>query len=68
MPVRTAAAVAAAALTAGIALAAVIPTADPYGDDGYPALTPAEYADVLSRIDAIRDARTGGRFNEGNYR
>ena len=36
------------------------------GDDGYPVLTPAEYADVLHRMDVIRDARTGGRFNEGS--
>jgi hypothetical protein len=36
------------------------------GDDGLPLLTSAEYADVLSRMDAIRDARTGGRFDEGS--
>ena len=66
MPVRTAAAGAALALLAGIALAAVIPTPSPYGDDGSPVLTPAEYADVLTRMDVIRDARTGGRFNEGS--
>ena len=36
------------------------------GDDGYPVLTPAEYADVLDRYETIRDARTGGRFNEGS--
>lgn len=36
------------------------------GDDGYPMLTDAEYADVRSRMDAIRNVRTGGRFSEGS--
>ena len=67
MPVRTAVAVAVAAVSFGAIISAAIPAPNVYGDDGYPVLTPAEYADVLHRMDVIRDARTGGRFNEGSY-
>ena len=66
MPVRTAVAVAVFAAAFGAALSPLLPTPDVYGDDGYPVLTPAEYADVIDRYEAIRDARTGGRFNEGS--
>jgi hypothetical protein len=66
MPIRTAVAVAVFAAAIGAGISAAIPTPDVYGDDGYPVLTAVEYADVLNRMDAIRDARTGGRFNEGS--
>ena len=66
MPARTAVAVAAFALAIGAGIGAAIPTPDAYCDDGYPVLTPAEYADVIDRYEAIRDARTGGRFTEGS--
>ena len=66
MPVRTAVAVAVFAAAFGAALSPLLPTPDVYGDDGYPVLTPAEYADVIDRYETIRDARTGGRFNEGS--
>ena len=65
MPVRTAVAVAVFAAAIGAALSPRLPTPDVYGDDGYPVLTPAEYADVIDRYETIRDARTGGRFGEG---
>ena len=67
MPLRTALAASVLALAIGAGIGAAIPTPDVYGDDGYSVLTPAEYADVLSRMDVIRDARTGGRFNEGSW-
>ena len=66
MPIRTAVAVAVFAAAIGAGISAAIPTPDVYGDDGYPLLTPAEYADVLARYASIRDARTGGRFTEGS--
>ena len=61
MPLRTAVAVAFASAAAGVALAFALPS--PTCDDGQRCMTPAEYAETVARLEAIRETRTGGRFD-----
>ena len=66
VPIRTAVAASVPIAALGVAIGLALPVPDAYGDDGYPELAPAEYADVLERYEALRNVRSGGRFTEGS--
>lgn len=62
IPLRTVAALVAAAVLAGTAIASAVP-GPCVADDGGRCMTEAQYAEVLHRMDALRSERSGDRFN-----